>query len=111
MRSAAPSRNSVSGEETISQGQKYFKLSCRYLTHDGKLFGEVATSLRISEFRECFQDIMFLTTNRVTTFDEAFQSRIHFTMKYDDLSPKAREKIWETFLRRVDSKLKIVISK
>jgi hypothetical protein len=49
---------------------------------------------------EYFQGIMFLTTNRVTTFDDAFRGRITFAMKFDDLSTKAK-KIWETFLRKV----------
>ena len=47
---------------------------------------------------------MFLTTNRVTTFDDAFRSRITFAMKFDDLSIKAKKKIWETFLQKVPTK-------
>jgi HNH endonuclease len=39
--------------------------------------------------------------NRVTTFDEAFQSRIHFAMKFSDLSITAKKKIWKTFLEKV----------
>ena len=50
---------------------------------------------------------MFLTTNRVTTFDEAFQSRIHFAMKFGDLTPRAKKAIWETFLQKVPTKVKI----
>jgi hypothetical protein len=47
---------------------------------------------------------MFLTTNRVSTFDEAFQSRIHFAMRFDDLSIKAKKSIWRAFLKRADRK-------
>lgn len=43
---------------------------------------------------------MFLTTNRVSTFDPAFQSRIHISIDYPDLSPDSRRKIWENFLGR-----------
>ena len=43
---------------------------------------------------------MFLTTNRVKTFDEAFQSRIHFALRYGKLSKSAREKVWAAFLQR-----------
>ena len=41
---------------------------------------------------EYFQGIMFLTTNRVSTFDGAFQSRIHFAMKFADLTAGAKKK-------------------
>ncbi|KAL6241869.1 hypothetical protein RBB50_011114 [Rhinocladiella similis] len=50
---------------------------------------------------EYFQGIMFLTTNRVETFDAALQSRIHFAIKFGDLGGKAKKEIWKTFLRRV----------
>jgi SpoVK/Ycf46/Vps4 family AAA+-type ATPase len=66
--------------------------------------GLVSVFLRHLEY---FQGIMFLTTNRVTTFDEAFQSRIHFAMKFDNLSTRAKKKIWGTFLQKVDRKAKI----
>jgi hypothetical protein len=39
-----------SGEVKTSQSQKFFELSCHYLTYDGKLFGEVTTTVRILEF-------------------------------------------------------------
>lgn len=41
---------------------------------------------------------MFLTTNRVQIFDQAFQSRIHISLEYTDLDKKSRKGIWETFL-------------
>ena len=41
---------------------------------------------------------MFLTTNRVATFDMAFQSRIHFSIRF---GRDAKKKIWKTFLGRV----------
>ncbi|OAA70388.1 ATPase, AAA-type, core [Cordyceps fumosorosea ARSEF 2679] len=50
---------------------------------------------------EYFQGILFLTTNRVETFDEAFQSRIHIALRYDKLDAKARRKIMAMFLGRV----------
>ena len=55
---------------------------------------------------EHFQDIMFLTTNRLTTFDDAFQSRIHFAVKFSDLTIKAKA-IWETFLQKVPTEVEI----
>ncbi|KAF7515089.1 hypothetical protein G7054_g14766 [Neopestalotiopsis clavispora] len=50
---------------------------------------------------EYFQGIMFLTTNRVETFDEAFQSRIHIGLRYDELDTKAKKAIFKIFIERV----------
>jgi len=50
---------------------------------------------------EYFEGILFLTTNRVETFDEAFQSRIHIALRYNDLDRKAKRVIWKTFLGMV----------
>ncbi|KAF2817568.1 P-loop containing nucleoside triphosphate hydrolase protein [Mytilinidion resinicola] len=52
---------------------------------------------------EYFQGVMFLTTNRVSTFDEAMQSRVHLALRYDDLNEAAREKVWKTFLQQADA--------
>ncbi|KAG9735490.1 P-loop containing nucleoside triphosphate hydrolase protein, partial [Aureobasidium melanogenum] len=57
----------------------------------------VSIFLRVLEYHE---GIMFLTTNRVSTFDPAFQSRIHISIDYPELSPDSRRKIWENFLGR-----------
>ncbi|KAK3169312.1 hypothetical protein OEA41_008695 [Lepraria neglecta] len=50
---------------------------------------------------EYFQGILFLTTNRVATFDEAFQSRIHIGLRYGKLDIKAKKGIWKCFIDRV----------
>jgi AAA+ superfamily predicted ATPase len=50
---------------------------------------------------EYFQGILFLTTNRVETFDEAFQSRIHIALRYDKLDTKAKKAIFKMFIERV----------
>jgi SpoVK/Ycf46/Vps4 family AAA+-type ATPase len=60
----------------------------------------VSVFLRLLEY---FQGILFLTTNRVETFDEAFQSRIHLALKYGELSPKARKSVWKMFIERVQA--------
>ncbi len=49
-----------------------------------------------------FRGILFLTTNRVRVFDEAFQSRIHVSLRYQDLSPDAKRHIWLAFLKKVN---------
>jgi hypothetical protein len=43
---------------------------------------------------------MFLTTNRVSQFDEAILTRIHLMLRYDDLNQAARMTIWIHFLDR-----------
>ncbi|KAJ2904467.1 hypothetical protein MKZ38_007998 [Zalerion maritima] len=50
---------------------------------------------------EYFQGILFLTTNRVETFDDAFQSRIHIALRYDNLELKAKKSIFKIFIERV----------
>jgi hypothetical protein len=47
---------------------------------------------------EYYEGILFLTTNRVGDFDEAFQSRIHLTIKYDSLDSSKRKAIWGNLL-------------
>ncbi|OCL09673.1 P-loop containing nucleoside triphosphate hydrolase protein [Glonium stellatum] len=55
----------------------------------------VSIFLRILEY---YEGIMFLTTNRVNTFDPAFQSRIHISLDYPELSIDSRRLVWKNFL-------------
>lgn len=45
--------------------------------------------------------MLFLTTNRINSFDLAFQSRIHLALKYHGLDEHSRKKLWELFLKRI----------
>ena len=58
----------------------------------------VAVFLRHVEY---YRGILFLTTNRITTFDEAFLSRIHVALHFRELTADAKAQIWAAFLRRV----------
>jgi hypothetical protein len=58
----------------------------------------VSIFLRLLEY---FQGILFLTTNRVETFDDAFQSRIHIALRYGELSTKAKKSVFKLFIERV----------
>lgn len=49
---------------------------------------------------EYFEGILLLTTNRLQSFDPAFQSRIHFSINYLPLAMEARKAIWVTFLTK-----------
>ncbi|KAI9819345.1 MAG: hypothetical protein M1832_004050 [Thelocarpon impressellum] len=60
----------------------------------------VSIFLRLLEY---FQGILFLTTNRVETFDDAFQSRIHIALRYGELTSKAKKTVWKMFLERVQA--------
>ena len=42
-----------------------------------------------------------MTTNRVKAFDEAFLSRIHVALHFQELTPAARKQVWKAFLRKV----------
>lgn len=58
--------------------------------------------LRILEY---YEGILFLTTNRVENIDAAFQSRIHISMEYQELSASSRRRVWESFLQAASSKV------
>ena len=49
--------------------------------------------------------MLFLTTNRVDAFDKAFISRIHVSLRYQDLSSDAKRQIWVAFLKRVNGSI------
>ena len=47
---------------------------------------------------EYFNGILFLTTNRIGTFDQAFQSRVHVTLGLPSLDRTRRTEVWSIFL-------------
>lgn len=64
-------------------------------SHDLERNKLVSIFLRILEY---YEGILFLTTNRVDNIDAAFQSRIHISMQYDELSASSRRHVWVNFL-------------
>jgi hypothetical protein len=54
--------------------------------------------LRVLEY---YEGILFLTTNRVGVFDDAFKSRIHVSLGYPALTKPQTIKIWEKNLIRL----------
>lgn len=50
---------------------------------------------------EYYRGILFLTTNRVQAFDEAFLSRIHVAMHFHELSQASKEKVWAAFIDKL----------
>ncbi|KAL8637259.1 MAG: hypothetical protein Q9226_009140 [Calogaya cf. arnoldii] len=63
--------------------------------HDLERNKLVSIFLRMLEY---YEGILFLTTNRVENIDAAFQSRIHISMQYNDLSTSSRRHVWTNFL-------------
>lgn len=50
---------------------------------------------------EYYSGILFLTTNRIGSFDEAFISRIHLSLYYPDLSQDSTLEVWDMNLSRL----------
>ena len=69
--------------------------------HDLERHKLVSIFLRMLEY---YEGILFLTTNRVDNIDAAFQSRIHISMEYSELSVSSRRHVWSNFLSGGGSK-------
>jgi hypothetical protein len=66
--------------------------------HDLERNAMVAVFLRHVEY---YRGILFLTTNRVKVFDEAFLSRIHVALHFRDLSQESKEQVWKAFISKI----------
>ncbi|GLB02626.1 hypothetical protein AtubIFM57258_003984 [Aspergillus tubingensis] len=55
----------------------------------------VSIFLRVLEY---YEGILFLTSNRAENMDPAFESRIHVSICYPELTEKTRRQIWMQFL-------------
>ncbi|KAL6697246.1 P-loop containing nucleoside triphosphate hydrolase protein [Trichoderma pleuroticola] len=66
----------------------------------------VSVFLRTLEY---YEGILFLTTNRVGVFDEAFKSRIHISLYYPPLQQDQTLKIWNSHIQKAtqDPRIKI----
>ncbi|KAK3496732.1 uncharacterized protein B0T23DRAFT_437449 [Neurospora hispaniola] len=71
----------------------------RRRTRDLKRNGLVSVFLRALEY---FRGVLFLTTNRVAAFDDAFTSRIHVALYYPELGEEERRKIWGYQFERLE---------
>jgi hypothetical protein len=66
--------------------------------HDLERNAMVAVFLRHVEY---YRGILFLTTNRVKAFDEAFLSRIHVALHFSELSEESKEQVWAAFIAKM----------
>ncbi|KAK7446512.1 hypothetical protein Landi51_07459 [Colletotrichum acutatum] len=84
------------------------------LLHGVPGVGKTSTAAECSGFRltayhvevffrvlKYYEGILFLTTNRVGTFDEAFKSRIHMSLYYPPLTETQTARIWSSRIRKV----------
>ncbi|CAG8962268.1 hypothetical protein HYFRA_00005323 [Hymenoscyphus fraxineus] len=67
--------------------------------HDLQRNALVSVFLRVLEY---YDGILILTSNRVGTFDEAFESRIQLALHYKNLELWQRHSIWENFINRLE---------
>ncbi|KAK0114778.1 hypothetical protein ONS95_014261 [Cadophora gregata] len=65
----------------------------------------VSVLLRTLEY---FEGIMFLTTNRATSIDPAFKSRIHLSISYPTHSLESRRELWKTFVSKSSATGKLI---
>lgn len=70
--------------------------------HDILRNSMVGVFLRLLEYH---QGVMFLTTNRVRSFDPAFHSRIGLALKYDKLGEAERAQVWHNLLTAAGAEL------
>ncbi|KAK0347632.1 hypothetical protein LTR59_006765 [Friedmanniomyces endolithicus] len=73
--------------------------------HDMERNSLVSIFLRVLEY---YEGILFLTSNRVNTFDDAFKSRIHVPLKYNDLTAESRKQIWQNFLAKTEGGVQLI---
>ncbi|KAG6830282.1 hypothetical protein H0H92_001548 [Tricholoma furcatifolium] len=66
--------------------------------HDLERNAMVAVFLRHVEY---YRGILFLTTNRVQAFDEAFLSRIHVALHFYELTQTSKEQVWAAFIAKL----------
>ncbi|KAH3965117.1 hypothetical protein HBI56_196210 [Parastagonospora nodorum] len=62
----------------------------------------VSVFLRMLEY---YKGLLFLTTNRVGAFDEAFKSRVHISLFYPNFDKETTIKVWKTFIKQAKKKL------
>ena len=102
-----------SADEVESRLENHFQLAhkwgCVLLLDEADVFLEarsktdlkrnaiVSVFLRVLEY---YSGILFLTTNRVGAFDQAFRSRIHMSLFYPKIEEDATIKIWEMNIDR-----------
>ena len=71
-----------------------------------KLTSDLTAAAVFLRLLEYYEGILFLTTNRIDTFDTAFKSRIHLAIKYDPLSFETRRDLWQSFIKSTSQSIR-----
>ena len=58
---------------------------------------------------ESCQSTLFLTTNRIGSFDDAFISRIHISLYYPEFKEEERRKVWKIFFDKLSKERKDIM--
>lgn len=103
----------LTAENVESKLERIFRLAskwtCVLLLDEADVFlarreiHDLARNSLVSEFLralEYYVGLLFLTTNRVGSFDDAFKSRIHIKLYYPPLDQPQTKAIWREFLKR-----------
>lgn len=88
-------------ERNIADQKQNAFVSGKSVTICGLRFSQSESLTSASVFLrllEYYNGTIILTTNRVGTFDEAFKSRIHLAVKYQNLDEEQRSGIWRNFI-------------
>ncbi|KAI1844808.1 hypothetical protein JX266_009036 [Neoarthrinium moseri] len=108
----------LGNNETVVEKQlsKWFKLAEKWgavmlldeadVYTEKRMVADLNRNSMVSVFLRCmeyYRGILFLTTNRVGSFDDAFISRIHVVIHYKDLTHDDRTKIWNQFFDKLES--------
>ncbi|GKZ25446.1 hypothetical protein AbraCBS73388_001077 [Aspergillus brasiliensis] len=108
-----PGVGKTSTAETIASdfGKPLLPITCGDLGLDpGAVESSLKEIFRVAQQWDLFlrvldyySGVLFLTTNRVGTVDEAFKSRIHISLYYPYLGLEQTKKIWEVNLNRLEA--------
>jgi SpoVK/Ycf46/Vps4 family AAA+-type ATPase len=100
------------GETFLSQhASRAEKWGCVLLLDEADVFlmqrnwTEVSRNALVSVFLrqlEYYTGILFLTTNRPGTMDEAFKSRIHISLRYPSIDLISTKQMWSNIMRRLE---------
>ncbi|PHH93223.1 hypothetical protein CDD83_10161 [Cordyceps sp. RAO-2017] len=66
--------------------------------HDDALVRNELVSIFLTKL-EYYRGILFLSTNRISSIDHAFQSRVDLFLPYHDLGELARRQVWQNFIK------------
>ena len=76
-------------------------LEARAIEDDLDRNAVVSVFLKILEY---YEGILFLTTNRIRSFDIAVQSRVNLGIHYADMDEKQQQRLLTTFLNMIDER-------